>query len=87
MKKYPYVILGGSIAAVAAIEGIRSTVSKGEILVGGDEPCKAYGRPLRPYCLLRGTALQGRDYRPATIYNTTNLRLRPAARERRINTQ
>ena len=52
MKNYPYVILGGSIAAVAAIEGIRSEDKEGDILVVSEEPCKAYGRPLISYYLL-----------------------------------
>ena len=55
MKRYPYVILGCSAAAVAAVEGIRSEDKEGEILVVGEEPCKAYGRPLISYYLLGAT--------------------------------
>ena len=74
MKRYPYVILGGSIAAVAAIEGIRSKDRKGEILVVGEEPCKAYGRPLISYYLLGET-----DLRSAAHFLLPSGRDRPSA--------
>ena len=85
MKKYPYVILGGSIAAVAAIEGIRSKDRKGEILVVGEEPCKAYGRPLISYFLLGETDLPRMDYRPETFYEENNVMLRLGVRAERID--
>ncbi len=85
MKKYPYVILGGSIAAVAAIEGIRSEDKKGEILVVGEEPCKAYGRPLISYYLLGETDLPRMDYRPEAFYEEKNVALRLGVRAERID--
>lgn len=85
MKKYPYVILGGSIAAVAAIEGIRSEDKKGEILVVGEEPCKAYGRPLISYYLLGETDLPRMDYRPETFYKENHVALRLGVRAERID--
>ena len=80
MKHYPYVILGGSIAAVAAIEGIRSKDRKGEILVVGEEPCKAYGRPLISYYLLGETDLPRMDYRPEAFYEENHVMLRLGVR-------
>lgn len=85
MKKYPYVILGGSIAAVAAIEGIRSKDRKGEILVVGEEPCKAYGRPLISYYLLGETDLPRMDYRPEAFYEENHVALRLGVRAERID--
>ena len=85
MKHYPYVILGGSIAAVAAIEGIRSEDKEGEILVVGEEPCKAYGRPLISYYLLGETDLPRMDYRPEAFYEENHVMLRLGVRAERID--
>ena len=85
MKNYPYVILGGSIAAVAAVEGIRSEDKKGDILVVGEEPCRAYGRPLISYYLLGETDLARMDYRPAAFYEENNVTLRLGVRAERID--
>ena len=85
MKHYPYVILGGSIAAVAAIEGIRSEDKEGDILVVGEEPCKAYGRPLISYYLLGETDLPRMDYRPETFYEENHVMLRLGVRAERID--
>ena len=85
MKDYPYVILGGSIAAVAAIEGIRSKDRRGEILVVGEEPCKAYGRPLISYYLLGETDLPRMDYRPEAFYEENHVMLRLGVRAERID--
>lgn len=85
MKNYPYVILGGSIAAVAAVEGIRSEDKKGDILVVGEEPCRAYGRPLISYYLLGETDLARMDYRPAAFYKENNVTLRLGVRAERID--
>lgn len=85
MKRYPYVILGCSIAAVAAIEGIRSQDKKGDILVVSEEPYKAYGRPLISYLLLGETDLPRMDYRPETFYEKNNVMLRLGVRAERID--
>ena len=85
MKNYPYVILGCSIAAVAAIEGIRSQDKKGDILVIGEEPCKAYGRPLISYYLLGETDLPRMDYRSETFYEENHVMLRLGVRAERID--
>lgn len=85
MKKYTYVIIGGSIAAVAAIEGIRSEDKKGDILVVGEEPCRAYGRPLISYYLLGETDLAHMDYRSETFYEENGVALRLGVRAERID--
>ena len=85
MKKYTYVIIGGSIAAVAAIEGIRSEDKKGDILVVGEEPCRAYGRPLISYYLLGETDLAHMDYRSETFYEENGVALRLGVRAEKID--
>ena len=87
MKRYPYVILGCSAAAVAAVEGIRSEDKEGEILVVGEEPCKAYGRPLISYYLLGETDLARTDYRPETFYEENHVALRLGVRAERIDSE
>ncbi len=48
---YPYVIVGNSIAAVAAIDAIREHDSERPILVIDREMRETYSRPLISYCL------------------------------------
>ena len=67
-QKFRYVIIGNSIAAVAAIEGIRKTDAKGSIAVVGDENHFVYGRPLISYYLLGATDAERMKYRPADFY-------------------
>ena len=85
MKRYTYVILGCSVAAVAAVEGIRSRDREGSILVVGEEPCKAYGRPLISYYLLGETDLAHMDYRPETFYEENDVALRLGVRAEKID--
>ena len=85
MKKYPYVILGCSVAAVAAIEGIRSEDREGRILVVGEEPCRAYGRPLISYYLLGETDLARMDYRPEEFYEEHGADLRLGVRAEAVD--
>ncbi len=85
MSKFQYVIIGGSIAAVAAIEGIRSKDSEGSILVVGEENHVAYGRPLISYYLLGETDLPRMDYRPADFYEKNGVTLRLGVRATAIH--
>lgn len=85
MSKFQYVIIGGSIAAVAAIEGIRSKDSEGSILVIGEENHVAYGRPLISYYLLGETDLPRMDYRPADFYEKNGVTLRLGVRATAIH--
>lgn len=45
MERYPYVIVGGGMAADAAISGIRRRDKSGPIMVISDEPFPPYQRP------------------------------------------
>ena len=85
MKRYTYVILGCSVAAIAAVEGIRSRDREGSILVVGEEPCKAYGRPLISYYLLGETDLAHMDYRPETFYEENDVALCLGVRAEKID--
>ena len=85
MKNYRYVILGCSVAAVAAIKGIRSCDREGAVLVVGEEPCKAYGRPLISYYLLGETDLTRMDYRPDDFYRENGVTLRLGVRAEKID--
>ncbi len=85
MSKFQYVIIGGSIAAVAAIEGIRSQDREGSILVIGEENRVAYGRPLISYYLLGETDLPRMDYRPADFYEKNGVTLRLGVRATAIH--
>ena len=45
MPHYPYLIVGGGMAAAAAIQGIREVDSAGAVGVIGSEPHPPYQRP------------------------------------------
>ena len=46
-----YVIIGGGVAAVGCIEGIRSQDQEGKIIMIAGEGCPVYCRPLISYYL------------------------------------
>ena len=46
-----YVIIGGGVAGVSCIEGIRSRDPAGRITLISEEPVSNYGRPLISYYL------------------------------------
>ena len=73
------------MAAGAAVEGIRSRDREGSILVVGEEPCKAYGRPLISYYLLGETDLAHMDYRPERFYEENDVALRLGVRAEKID--
>lgn len=50
-KRYDYLILGNSTAAVAAVEAIRSVDADGSIAVVSDQPNHVYSPPLITYVL------------------------------------
>lgn len=85
MNRFTYVIIGGSIAAVAAIEGIRSQDREGSLLVIGEEDHVAYGRPLISYYLLGETDLPRMDYRPGDFYEKNGVTLRLGVRATAIH--
>ena len=66
MKRY--VIIGGSIAGVSCVEGIRSADAQGEITLVTAEPVSNYGRPLISYYLEGKTDTARMSWRGADFY-------------------
>lgn len=63
-----YVILGGGIAGVNCVEGIRSLDREGKITLVSEEPVSNYGRPLISYYLEGKTGLDRMSYRGTDFY-------------------
>ncbi len=63
-----YVIIGNSVAAIAAIEAIRKKDQKGTITVISDEPYLAYSRPLTSYYIEGKVDEDQMLYRPKDFY-------------------
>lgn len=73
MKKY--VIVGGGVASVGCIEGIRSVDKEGEITLIAKENVLPYCRPLISYFLERKTDFEKMNYRPETFYKENDCRV------------
>lgn len=71
MKRY--VIIGGGIAGVNCIEGIRSLDPEGTITLVSDEPVSNYGRPLISYYLEEKTDLPRMSYRGQDFYERNHV--------------
>ncbi|MCD7827379.1 MAG: FAD-dependent oxidoreductase [Clostridiales bacterium] len=63
-----YVIIGNSTAAVACVEGIRSTDSFGQITIISSEKYHTYSRPLISYLLQGKTDMERMKYRGNDFY-------------------
>ncbi|MCD8206286.1 MAG: FAD-dependent oxidoreductase [Clostridia bacterium] len=63
-----YVIVGGSVAAIAAIEAIRKEDGDGDITVFSDEKYPAYGRPTISYYLNGTISREKMAYRDEDFY-------------------
>ena len=83
MKRY--VIIGGSIAGVSCVEGIRSLDSEGEITLVTDEPVSNYGRPLISYYLEGKTDEARMSWRGADFYEKQRVRALHGTRAERID--
>jgi len=70
-----YVIIGGSIASVGAIEGIRRFDQKGSITVISDEPYPYYSRPLISYYLAGRIGKGELYYRQPTFYQQNQVKV------------
>lgn len=74
MDSHPYLIIGNSVAAVAAVEGIRQADPATPITIVAKEPQHTYSRPLISY-LLGGLVEESKMlYRPADFYEQTKVR-------------
>ena len=67
-----YVIIGNSIAAVGAVEGIRRNDRNGKIVIIGNENYHVYSRPLISYLLLGKTNEEKMKYRNDNFYKDNN---------------
>ena len=76
MKRY--LIIGGSIAGVSCVEGIRSRDQSGEITVISGEPVSNYGRPLISYYLEGKTDLRRMSWRGEDFYDRNRVNVRHA---------
>ncbi len=76
MKKY--VVIGGSIAGVSCVEGIRSRDPEGQITVLSAEPVSNYGRPLISYYLEGKTDLERMSWRGADFFAQNRVDIRHA---------
>ena len=76
MKRY--LIIGGSIAGVSCVEGIRSRDQSGEITVISGEPVPNYGRPLISYYLEGKTDLRRMSWRGEDFYDQNRVNVRHA---------
>ena len=70
-----YVIVGNGVAAIGAIEGIRSHDPDGEILVISDEKVPTYGRPLISYYLADKIKFETLPYRPESFYKKNKIEM------------
>ena len=67
-----YVIIGGGVASVGCIEGIRSVDKKSKITLISGEGRFTYCRPLISYYLEGKTDFEKMKYRPDEFYKDTN---------------
>ena len=67
-----YVIIGGGVASVGCIEGIRSIDKTGKIILISGENKPVYCRPLISYYLQGKTDFKKMQYRPDSFYKENN---------------
>ena len=70
-----YVIIGGGIASVGCIEGIRSVDKDSPITLVGQENYDVYCRPLISYLLEGKTTVEKMKYRPDDFYDQNNCKI------------
>jgi NAD(P)H-nitrite reductase large subunit len=92
MKNLPennadYLIIGNSVAAIAAAEAIRSQSRAGSIIMVSKEPRKAYSRPLISYYLGGKVTLRGMQYRGSLFYRDNRIELLGDTEVVKVNTK
>lgn len=68
-----YVIIGNSVAAVGAVEGIRKIDKVNPIVIISDEPYHTYSRPLISYYLAGKVTQDNMYYRGKDFYKANNV--------------
>ena len=84
MKRY--IIIGGGIAGVSCVEGIRSADPEGKITLISAEECSNYGRPLISYYLQGKTDVAHMSYRGADFFEKNGVRVLHGVSAQRIDT-
>lgn len=72
---FKYVIIGNSVAAIAAVEAIRNVDARGSIAIFSKENRPAYGRPIISYYMQGGMDERALLYRNPTFYEDNSVRL------------
>lgn len=80
-----YIIIGGGVASVGCIEGIRTMDKDGRITLISKEPHPVYCRPLISYYLEGKTDLARMPYRDASFYETNGCTVLYAKTAQHIN--
>lgn len=73
MPSHPYLIIGNSVAAMGAVEGIRSTDPDRPVTVLSREERHTYSRPLISYLLAGKVDEAGMLYRPEGFYEENDV--------------
>ncbi len=68
MRKYDYVVVGNSAAAINACDAIRSLDPDGSLALFGEEKRRCYSRPLISYLVMGTVDEKGMYYRPPDYY-------------------
>ena len=82
-----YVIVGGGVAGIHCIEGIRSLDREGEIVLISEEERSNYGRPLISYYLEGATDLAHISYRGEDFYARNAVRALHSVRAEHLDPQ
>lgn len=82
-----YVIIGGGVASIGCIEGIRKIDPVGGITLVTSEPYKTYCRPLISYLLEGKTSVEKMKYRPDGFYEDNRVRVITGTKAGRIDAQ
>ena len=83
MKKY--VIIGGGIASLGCIDGIRKYDSEGEITLICGENALPYSRPLISYYLENKTDFDKMRYRSEDFYKNNNIEVKKGVKAEKID--
>jgi len=80
-----YTVIGNSVAAIAAVEAIRSVDTRSEITLVSEEPYHAYSRPLISHFLAGKVDESKMLYRPADFYERHGVRALLGRRVERVD--
>jgi NADPH-dependent 2,4-dienoyl-CoA reductase/sulfur reductase-like enzyme len=80
-----YVLVGGSAAAVSALEAIRSVDKSGQIDLFSDENVPLFSRVLLPYYVAEELSKPLLNFRPADFFEENNINAHIGVRVQKIN--